>query len=232
MRFRSGLLIALKNCRKSKSKLYGFRRRNLASTCINLLAIMKKTFLFKKVQERHFSAHHMLLHVAKLELDLAEKSESGRFNHCLVAITFSALAVEALGNAIGDRIVKDWKDFESLSPYAKLRLIAERLGLSYFPDKDPWPRIKQLGKFRNLIAHAKPELVIEEKIFSEAEYETQSIYAPPSKLEKEITVNNAKRSLEAVNAIKVMLCDKVPVDNSMGLYFDGWSGHTQAQNEV
>lgn len=74
---------------------------------------------FRRVQERHYSAHHTLLRVARFELAKAERKEVGWFDSTFVALTFSALAIEALSNAIGDRIVPDWKDFETAAHLRK-----------------------------------------------------------------------------------------------------------------
>jgi hypothetical protein len=88
-----------------------------------------KPILLRQSQERHFSAHNTFIHIAHKELELAKPGMVGEFNHTLVAITLSALAVESLANAIGDRVIPEWHDFESAAPYAKLRLLADHLGL-------------------------------------------------------------------------------------------------------
>ena len=182
---------------------------------------------FERTQERDFSGHHMLLRVAKSELAEAEKNKLGRIDRCLVAMTFSALACEALANAIGERIVDSWNDFESLSPKAKIRMLSERLGLPYLSSAQPWLGIHELAKFRNLIVHAKPEKVIEKKSITEEEYNSNHIEVPLSKLEKQITVGNARRAIEAVEAIKTMLFDKLQLENKLGIWSDGWSGSTR-----
>jgi len=74
-------------------------------------------------RERNFSAHHMLLGAARMAMEDSNKQRPGWFYSDLIAITFSALSIEALCNAFGNRFVPDWKDFESSSPIAKLRII-------------------------------------------------------------------------------------------------------------
>ncbi len=129
---------------------------------------------YRRVQERHYSAHHALLRVASAELDRATKKEPGWFDSTFVVLTFSALAVEALSNAIGNRVVSDWKDFESASPNAKVRLLAERLDIPYSANDEPWRTVRWLGKFRNLVAHAKPELVLHDQFITEHEANERS----------------------------------------------------------
>ena len=163
----------------------------------------------RQTQVRDYSAHHSFLHVAELELELAKPGTNGSFNHALVALTMSALAVEALANAIGNRAVPDWEDFESCAPFAKLRLIAERMGLAYANDKEPWGTVRWLCRFRNRLAHAKPERITLTRIVTQEEHAQRSFLPPTSKLEVEITEQNARRAVAAVSNLKYMLCNKL-----------------------
>ncbi len=172
--------------------------------------------------ERHFSAHHMLIGVARAALEDAKLKQPGWFYNQLVVITFSSLSVEAICNSIGDRVIPEWKDFESSSPIAKLRLLCDHLKIQYDNGKEPWASARWLYKFRNLIAHAKPEFVQEEKVISRAEYDNRQTEFPKSKLEKEITFGNANRALKTAESIKDILCANVPADNAFGLYSDAW----------
>ncbi len=174
----------------------------------------------------------MLLHVAHLELEIAKSTKIGRFNHCLVAMTFSALAVEALANAVGSRLVDEWSDFESASPLAKIRLLSERLGISYESTQKPWATLRYLIRFRNAIAHAKPERLLEERVMSEAKYNAQLFRKPPSRTEREITLSNAKRCFEAVHNLKGLFTDALPVEKRFGIYVDAWSGGSKLHNDA
>jgi hypothetical protein len=191
---------------------------------------MVKTPRIKQRQEREFFAHHMLLHVAKLELDTAKASDVGHFNHCLVAMAFSAFAIEALANAIGSRTIDEWSDFESSSPMAKVRLLAERLNVPFDSQKAPWSTLRYLTKFRNALAHAKPEQILEERVMLEAEYEARKFRAPPSKMEREITLGNAQRCFDAVQQLKGLFTDALPVDKRFGIYADMWHGGVELAN--
>lgn len=174
----------------------------------------------------------MLLHVANLELETAKSTELGRFNHCLVTLTFSALAIEALANAVGSRAVDECSDFESASPLAKVRLLAERLGIKYDSTKKPWSTLRYLTRFRNAIAHAKPERVLEEKVMHEAAYNAQLFRKPPSKMEREVTLGNAARCFGAVHTLKGLFTDALPVEKRFGLYGDAcYGGAELAMNE-
>ncbi len=176
----------------------------------------------EQVRERYYSAHNSFLHIATLELELAKPGMVGEFNHALTSIMMSALAVEAIANAIGERVLEDWTDFESSSPYAKLRLIAERYDLKPSAQTEPWSTVKWLCRLRNRLAHAKPERVRETSEVSQSDFENRDIRPPQSKLEREMSEENARRALDAVERMKHTICDVLPAEMKLGLVSDAW----------
>jgi len=60
------------------------------------------------------------------------------------------------------RIFDPWDDRPS--PVTKLQVICGELGIDYDETKEPWSTLCWLSKFRNDIAHAKPELLASEVI--------------------------------------------------------------------
>lgn len=178
----------------------------------------------KVTRERKFSAHHILIGAARAALQDAEKKEPGWFYSELTAITMSALALEAICNAFGERLRPDWKEFESINPIAKLILISEKSNIVIDFNVEPWSTAKWLYKFRNKIAHAKPEIVNESYVWTKEEYEINKTKWPKAKLESEININNAKRAFKGVEDIKNILFEKIDVDDKAGLYSDSWSG--------
>jgi hypothetical protein len=187
--------------------------------------------LFRKTEERTFFAHHMLLHVAELEIAEAESSELGRFNKCLTAMVMSALAVEALANAVGSRIANDWATFESLRPHEKLELLVTKLAIPHDPTAEPWTTLQYLGRFRNDIAHPKPDDVTKVRVLPNAGLSKTTFDAPLSKLEREISLGNAKRSFAAVRALKGLLTDAMPESERFGIYADMWHGSTEPHHD-
>lgn len=182
---------------------------------------------FRKTQEREFFAHHMLLHAAERAIEEAKASEVGRFNKCLAAMVLSALAIEALANAVGSRVDSDWAVFERLNPLEKLDSLAHELGFTCeAATKEPWSSITQLARFRNDIAHPKPELVSEEKILPEVALGKTLFDSPQSQIERQITLGNAERAHKAVYALKAILTDSLPENKRFGIYADMWSGST------
>ena len=188
---------------------------------------MNTVQLFRKTQEREFFAHHMLLRAAEREIEDARVNEVGRFNKCLAAMVLSALAVEALANAVGSRVTSDWANFERLNPLGKLDCLTKALSITYDPNKEPWSAITQLARFRNDIAHPKPEQISEEKILPEAALNKTLVDSPQSQIERQITLGNAERAHKAVCALKAILTDSLPEDKRFGIYVDTWSGNTR-----
>jgi len=162
-------------------------------------------------RERPFSAHHMLLGAAQDAL--SEENIDKRYSP-LVAITMSALAIESLCNTIGERTVSDWKDFESSSPTAKLRIICDELGIDYDANKEPWSTVVWLSKLRNKLAHPKPDQLNESYEWSQEEYTSNYNSWPESKLEKTLTKGNAKRAHEKITELKYLLCKYIPITKS------------------
>jgi len=182
----------------------------------------------KVVRKRTFSAHHMLIGAARAAVEDAEAKRPGWSYSQLTAITLCGLAIEAICNAVGERVVTDWKDFESASPNAKLRLLCERLNVQYDKNQEPWSTVRWLLKLRNAIAHAKPQQVEEEYVWSRDEYDHRRRDVPLSDLEQDLSLGNAKRALSATEDVLLRLTQVIPAENRFGLYSDGWEGSASA----
>jgi len=186
---------------------------------------MSKDKEYIQEQERHFSAHHILLGSAHMALEHAREEQPGWFYSELIAITMCSLALEALANAFGERFVDTWKHFENSSPVAKIRVVCSSLEIVPNFNEEPWSSIPWLIKFRNKVAHAKPELVKEKTLLTKEEYDNRhKTTGPKSKLESDVTLPNAERAYAALVKLKDILCKKIPEDKLEGLFADGWSG--------
>ena len=142
---------------------------------------------------------------------------------------FSAsLAVEALVNAVGSRMVPDWRKFEGLRPHEKIDLLVIQLGVFRDATKEPWTTLQYLGGFRNDIAHPKPEEIVKESVLPQAGITKTTFDTPLSVLEREITLGNAKRTHAAVHKLKGLLTDALPAEARFGIYADMWHGSTSA----
>lgn len=179
-------------------------------------------------KKRDFEPQHLLLHIAEIALEDAQKKVPGWKNQELVAITFSALALEALANSFGSKLVSRWDDFESSSPIAKLRVICNELGISPDWSKGHWATALWLITFRNKIAHARPQSVRYEQIMSAGKFKRTFHEVPPSDLERQVNLGHARQAVNAVVEIKWSLLSKLkrlkPREHS-SLYSDYFSGN-------
>jgi len=180
----------------------------------------------KKVRvqrERSFCPHHILLDVAYTALKHAESKPHGWFHYEIMAIIFSALALEAMANAFGEKLISRWEDIERASPIRKLRVVCTNLKIEAQFDQEPWFTARWLVSFRNEVAHARPEPVKEEKMVTDEQYEQMRLERPASKIEAQVTLANAKRSFAAVSQIGYILCEKLSPKDIEGLLADGWT---------
>ena len=162
-------------------------------------------------REREFSPHHILIGVAILARDRAKERAPGWLYDELVAMTFSAMALEALANAFGERHVPRWKDFESANPIAKLRTVASHLKIPATDfEQEPWSFALWLMKFRNKVAHAKPESIKFDATMPRSDFEQLQLEPPKSKLELEISLENADRAIATVSTIYELLWKYTP----------------------
>ncbi len=181
--------------------------------------------------ERFYSAHHSLLIIAKENLNNSQKKEFGNFNNYFTAIALSSLAIEALCNAVGEKVIHKWIDFESCSPAAKIRLICEHLSIGYDAAKEPWGTLVWLCKTRNLIAHPKAESIICEDVITSQEHDSFEYGDAPSKLEKRITLENAKKSVASVESLIELFCEKLSPEQCFGISADMWNTTSTAHCE-
>ena len=181
---------------------------------------------------RFYSAHHALLRIASASLSSAKAKEAGWEDHQFVAIALSALAIEALCNAVGERSVPDWDEYESCSPKAKLRILCTSLGIEYDKTAEPWSSLAWLGALRNKVAHPKAEQVDEtvEVIGWEKSKERHRI-APKSALEKQISEGNAERAVQAVKTAKTLFAAALPEEKQVGISSDSWCSSSRILNE-
>lgn len=177
------------------------------------------------VRERNFSGHHMLLGAARMALEEAEKKKPERFFYAeLVTMTMSALALEALCNAIGERVISNWGRFERKPTVKKLRKICKKLTIDFDVKEEPWSTVEWLREFRNEVAHAKPVPLKEIYDWTEEEFERNRMEGPKSPLEQMITLDNARRAYDRVNEIMDLLCMSIVPEDRFGLYSDSWTG--------
>lgn len=177
--------------------------------------------------ERKFNPHILLLRCAQNHLSTAKENGNGRYYNWLGAILLSALSIEAIGNSYGEFLIPDWKDFESASPIAKLRLVAARCGVAPDFGRQPWQTARLLIVFRNRIAHAKPKHLKIEKDCTLDDYGQVFGMKLESDLEKMITEDFATKSCAAVEQIRSSLNKTLKASELHALAYDGHESQAQ-----
>ena len=126
----------------------------------------------------------------------------------LAAVTLLSLSVEALANTSGELHIAEFKDFESSSPKAKIRLICQSAGISFDKSKSPFLEVIHLLKVRNQLAHPKfQRLRYESKVMplEEAQKHYQELGTLLHDIEKSLTPDFAFASLDAVGSLEKLL---------------------------
>lgn len=173
---------------------------------------------------RNYKPHRHLQSAAELALESAESERPGCYFDQLSAILLSALALEAMGNTFGALLYDNWDDFESSSPIAKIRLVADKLDVVIDRTQEPWAAMPWLIKVRNRLAHGRPESVDFDKTMTRKEADKIRYETPESKIEKEITLMNAKRACRVISQIYDLLFEALPDDLQSDLFGDSWHG--------
>jgi len=180
------------------------------------------------VKKRTYSPHHTLLHAARRSADRLKLKEPGWQADALTVLLTSALAIEAFCNLVGKRTLAEWEDFESTSPWVKVRMLSEHFDLGFSKSAEPWKSLWQLLKLRNNIAHGKPKEVVIDRIMTELEHEEdqqgKGDWFPTGPLEKELTEGKAQHALASVEQFVSIVASKIDNENRFGLEFDGWVG--------
>lgn len=112
---------------------------------------------------RRYSYNYLLMAVQKAEARVkALKSEEPHphpFSDCLAMLVFSAMAFEAFINHLGQIVDPNWKAMERAPPRDKADHVAHKCGKKLVWGKRPYQSVRELLRFRNIVAHANSILV-------------------------------------------------------------------------
>ena len=176
---------------------------------------------------RRFVPHAMLLGAASKALESAKAKSKGYWWDWFGAILYCSLSIEAIGNTYGETLIARWQDFESASPLAKIRLVAEHCGLQ--PDflVRPWGIVPDLIRFRNRVAHAKPEEILVDAVHPRENYETYLYAKPESRIENAVTGHFAQQSFDHVKEILRLLATGLPAEAVIKIETESWHGSAE-----
>jgi len=169
-----------------------------------------------------------LWHGSLVLLERAEAEAKGSFWVSMSSLLFTAFALEAYLNHIGQKLFTSWATLEVLSPLGKLEVVCEKLGLSFPAGQRPRQSIDELFRFRNALAHGKTVTIPEpEQLKDIDEYLDEFVGQKPRTLWEKLssTSAHAKRAREDVEQVIRALHEAANQENDP-LFFTGMSSHS------
>jgi len=140
-------------------------------------------------------------------LDNAKQNRAGCFYEYLTSIMLSAFSFEAYLNQIGSKLFDYWDQMERLPWRNKMTIITAHLKLGIDQKRRPFKTISSLFKFRNMIAHCKPELLNTETI-EEGNMEEIRRKKPLTEWENLCSLEFAQQAYDDVGKLVKMIHDK------------------------
>lgn len=172
-----------------------------------------------------------LFSTGRYALKKAQRTEEGSFLELLTANLMAASAFEAFLNKAGQFVwgaTSDvWAAVERLNPIAKLKAIAEKCDFDVDLGCRPAQTMIEVCRFRNDVAHGKPE-------FLEAELPRDVIGAGlpfpnaegvTAEWERKCSLDFAQRALDDLESLTDKLSEHLGITNPLEMGgMRGWSG--------
>lgn len=164
--------------------------------------------------EREVRTYAYLRKAAVDALEKAKSIEEGSFYQLMSCLVFSAFAVEAYLNHVGERKIQYWGEIEKIEPMAKLKVLYSHLNLQFDPSKRPIQTIRQLFKFRNFMAHGRTENLMGSGTLNKPAPDPGENLVETD-WEKFCNKQEAERAIEDVKEVLETLCVAAGFDKSM-----------------
>jgi hypothetical protein len=132
-------------------------------------------------------------------LDIAKKSAEGQFFDYMTSMLFAAFCLEAYFNHLGELRIKYWRKIDRIRFEDKFEILAQIVNLQIDWSCRPLQTFKEIIEFRNKIAHARTEYLVEETEQYLAEAEDPKL--PQSKWKEKINLENAQRFFDDTEKI-------------------------------
>ena len=161
----------------------------------------------KKVKvERNIYEDLYLESIALNQLEQAKTEEDGhRYRWIIPSMAFSVFRVEALCNIYGAQLFPHWTHFESTSFIGKIVMISEFLNIEVDFSVEPWQTLNNMKRFRNALAHAKPQKVSE--VHEVPENRPERLVPFPKDMKTIMSyssIENAERFVEVATELEMM----------------------------
>lgn len=153
-------------------------------------------------RKRFYNPFAELSHANGVLLANAKEQHDGWLYECMTSILISAFSFEAFLNLVGERLFPFWSDVERpLQLMTKLKIVLQRTGVNPDFGARPYQTLTALLRFRNSLAHPKPEWLVETGVKEEGSLEQMRRTKPPVEWEANCTLAFAERVHEDVAAI-------------------------------
>jgi hypothetical protein len=182
----------------------------------------------KVKRERRFHPYGELRHANWVLLENAREKRDGCLYECMTAILMSAFKFEAFLNEVGDRLFPFWSEMERLPHRRKLAILRSHLGMETGDGERPYQTLRALFRFRNALAHAKPEMLDPPECEEVGEIEELRRKKPLTEWEQRCTLEFAERAFRDTEAISDDILEKAGID---GIEFRS-CGHSYSIGDV
>jgi hypothetical protein len=152
-------------------------------------------------RERNLITYSEHWHSSLTFLQLGIENPKGSYHQFLGSIIFTAFALEAFLNHVGESLFKSWADLEKLAPRGKINVIAEKIGLKVDFGAMPWQVVPEIFGVRNKVAHGRNELLQDERMLSVDSYDERMGEILRAPWQTYATRENAERARERVEEI-------------------------------
>ncbi len=106
-----------------------------------------------------------MLKTAKIALENARATEEGQFFNSMNTLVYSAFALEAFFNHIGQHLFDDWEETERKIPkYKKLKKIRKKLGINSDLKVEPYKSVRDVFNLRDSLAHGRTEIIVKDNM--------------------------------------------------------------------
>ena len=160
----------------------------------------------KITKERKLITYSDLWRTSEVLLDRAKAEPVSSYYTVLASLAFSAFALEAFLNHIGEHLFTTWREMEPLSPKAKINVLCERLALTPKWGAQPWQVVPEIIGFRNKLAHGKNEVLrFEDVVEKDEKYDDiwrEFLFAD---WQRYATAENAERVRKQLTALFTMI---------------------------
>ncbi len=165
----------------------------------------------KLEENRHIFIHNDLSNAAfhfkeRIVERLRSDDQEGIALEMMAGLVMTAFALEAKINFLGFKIVENWNERERYKD--KVQLVCDSLGVELNWDERPFSTLNELKKFRDTLAHGKPDELqrVKEMVVDQAELDARGLLT--AKWEKYLEESFVVQAYDDMNALWKDLLDQ------------------------